>query len=87
MAKKEGAEFTITPKSGDADTVFDLRGRGYEPGKVLSIDLGKGVSTSVVVSEDGNWHLNTTFPEGDHDVTTKYVGDEEPQDEVQVKVS
>lgn len=84
------AELVVTPKHGDADTVFDFRGSGYEPGQVLAIDFGDGASTSVTVSDDGHWHCNYKFAAGEHKVTTKYLGeaaDADPNDTVTVKVS
>lgn len=78
----------VTPKSGNDTTIFDFRGSGYKKGEVLAIDFGDGASTGVTVSDDGHWHVNYRFgTEGTHEVTTKYVGDEEVLDTAKVRVS
>lgn len=81
-------EFNISPAKGDAKTVFEFRGSGYEPGKVLSIDFGDGASTTVTVSDDGHWHVNYKFNEsGDYDVKTHYLGENNKIDSETVVVS
>jgi len=89
VAKSETADLSVTPKTGDVDTVFDFRGSGYEGSKVLIIDFGDGASTSIPVSDDGHWHVNYRYgTEGSHEATTKYSGDDEDIiDTVTVRVS